>query len=156
MKITGIGDLHCDAGWRNLSFLKIETDEGLVGWSEYNESYGAKGLTAVIHSLAAGLVGEDPRPVERLMAKLYAKTRAAPGGLNQQAMAAIENALVELKARALDIPVYELLGGPVRDRIALYTHPNGGTSIARSSSSATEKAMIGHWSESRPWLANSL
>ena len=120
MKITGIGDLHCDAGWRNLSFLKIETDEGLVGWSEYNESYGAKGLTAVIHSLAAGLVGEDPRPVERLMAKLYAKTRAAPGGLNQQAMAAIENALVDLKARALDIPVYELLGGPVHDRLRLY------------------------------------
>ncbi len=120
MKISGIRDLHCDAGWRNLSFLKIETDEGLVGWSEYNESYGAKGLTAVIHSLAEGLLGEDPRPVERLIARLYAKTRAAPGGLNQQAIAAIENALVDVKARALGIPVYELLGGPVCDRLRLY------------------------------------
>ena len=37
MKITGIEDLHCDAGWRNFSFLKIMTDEGVEGYSEYNE-----------------------------------------------------------------------------------------------------------------------
>ena len=45
MKITRIMDLHADAGWRVFSFLKIETDTGIVGWSEYNESHGSKGLT---------------------------------------------------------------------------------------------------------------
>ena len=40
MKIAKIEDLHCDAGWRDFSFLKITTDDGLVGWSEYNEGYG--------------------------------------------------------------------------------------------------------------------
>ena len=48
MKIARIEDLHCDAGCRDFSFLKITTDDGLVGWSEYNESYGNAGLTAVI------------------------------------------------------------------------------------------------------------
>lgn len=120
MKITRIVDLHADAGWRVFSFLKIETDAGLVGWSEYNESYGSKGLTGVILKLAETLIGEDPRPVERITANLYARTRQAPGGLIQQAIAAIENALVDVKAKALGVPVCEMLGGPVRDRLRLY------------------------------------
>jgi galactonate dehydratase len=120
MRIAKIEDLHCDAGWRTWSFLKITTDEGVVGWSEYNESYGSRGLTAVIRKLAERLVGEDARPVERITARLYAMTRQAPGGLIQQAIAAIENALVDVKARALGVPVAELLGGPVRERLRLY------------------------------------
>jgi galactonate dehydratase len=120
MKITAIKDLHADAGWRVFSFLKVETDAGIVGYSEYNESYGSKGLTGVIMKLAETLIGTDPRPVEAITAKLYAMTRQAPGGLIQQAIAAIENALVDVKAKALGIPVYEMLGGPVRDRLRLY------------------------------------
>ena len=120
MRIARIEDLHCDAGWRVWSFLKITTDDGVVGWSEYNESYGSPGLTAVIRKLAERLIGLDPRPVERITAMLYAVTRQAPGGISQQAIAAIENALVDVKARALGIPVAELLGGPVRDRLRLY------------------------------------
>jgi len=120
MKIVKIEDLHCDAGWRVNSFLKITTDEGLVGWSEYMEGYGAQGLTAVIRKMAERFVGQDPRPVERHSAMLYAASRQAAGGVNQMAIAAIENALVDIKAKALGIPVYELLGGPVRDRLQLY------------------------------------
>ena len=120
MRITSIEDLHCDAGWRVWSFLKITTDEGITGWAEYNESYGSKGLTAVIRKLADPLVGRDPRPVELISSELYARTRQAPGGMIRQAIAAIENALVDVKARALGIPVYELFGGPCRDRLRLY------------------------------------
>ena len=120
MKISRIVDLHADAGWRVFSFLKIETDAGLIGWSEYNESYGSKGLTAVIMKLAEMLIGHDPRPVELITSNLYARTRQAPGGLIQQAIAAIENALVDVKAKALGVPVCEMLGGPIRDRLRLY------------------------------------
>ncbi|MEL7467884.1 MAG: mandelate racemase/muconate lactonizing enzyme family protein [Pseudomonadota bacterium] len=120
MRITAIEDLHCDAGWRVWSFLKVSTDEGITGWAEYNESYGSKGLSAVIGKLGEVLIGRDPRPVERISAELYARTRQAPGGINQQAIAAIENALIDIKARALGIPVYELLGGPCRERLRLY------------------------------------
>ena len=67
MKIVKVEDLHCDAGWRVNSFLKITTDEGIVGWSEYMEGYGAQGLTGVILKLAERfLIGQDPRPVERI------------------------------------------------------------------------------------------
>jgi galactonate dehydratase len=120
MKIVRIEDLHCDAGWRVNSFLKVTTDDGLVGWSEYMEGYGAQGLTAVIRKMGERLIGQDPRPVERHSAALYAATRQAAGGLNQMAIAAIENALVDIKAKALGVPVYEMLGGPVRDRLQLY------------------------------------
>jgi L-alanine-DL-glutamate epimerase-like enolase superfamily enzyme len=120
MKIAKIEDLHCDAGWRDFSFLKITTDDGLVGWSEYNEGYGSAGITAVIRRMAAGLIGENPRSIERIMSMQYAITRQAPGGINQQAMAAIENALLDVKAKSLGVPVYELFGGKVRERLPLY------------------------------------
>ncbi len=120
MKITAIESLHCDAGWRNFSFLKISTDEGLIGYSEYNESYGSPGLSEVIRRLGDLLIGQDPRPVQKVTANLYARTRQAPEGLIQQAIAAIENALLDVKAKALGIPVYEMFSGPVRDRLRLY------------------------------------
>lgn len=120
MKITAIEDLHCDAGWRTLSFVKISTDAGITGWSEYNEGYGSAGLTGVIRALGTRLIGSDPRPIEAISARLYQHTRHAPGGMNQQAIAALENALLDLKGKALGVPVYELYGGPVRRRIPLY------------------------------------
>lgn len=120
MKIVKIEDLHCDAGWRVSSFLKITTDDGLVGWSEYMEGYGAQGLTGVIRKLGERLIGQDPRPVERISATLYAATRQAAGGINAMAIAALENALVDIKAKALGVPVYEMLGGPIRDRLQVY------------------------------------
>ena len=51
MKIVKVEDLHCDAGWRVNSFLKLTTDEGIVGWSEYNESFGSPGLAGVIDAM---------------------------------------------------------------------------------------------------------
>lgn len=120
MKLTGYDILHCDAGWRVFSFLKLTTDEGLTGIAEYNECYGSPGLSGVIERLAARLIGDNPWAHERLSQHLYAITRQAPGGMAQQAIAAIENALLDLKAQALDVPVYELLGGAVRDRLPLY------------------------------------
>ena len=120
MRIAKIEDLHCNAGWRDFSFLKITTDDGLVGWSEFMENFGAEGLSGVIGRLGERIIGMDPRPVEKITAFLHGLTRQTPYGINQQAIAAIENALVDIKARALGIPVYELLGGPVRDRLRLY------------------------------------
>src|SRR5690348_3958751 len=120
MKIAKIETLHCDAGWRVSSFVKISTDEGIVGWSEFMEGYGSLGLGAVIERLGERLVGQDPRPVERISKQLYATTIQASGGINAQAIAAIENALVDIKAKALGVPVYEMLGGPFRDRLQVY------------------------------------
>ena len=138
MKIARVDDLHCDAGWRNWSFLKITTDDGIVGWSEYSENYGSRGLTGVIHELGASLIGQDPGPVERISATLYARTRQAPGGVNQQAIAAIENALLDIKGKALGVPVCALFGGPVRDRLPLYWSHCGTYRIARAAAMGVE------------------
>jgi galactonate dehydratase len=120
MKIAKIEDLHCDAGWRTFSFLKVTTDDGLVGWSEYTEADGSRGLSAVIHGMAEGLIGLDPRPVQQIESLLYVKQVQAPNGVNQRAMAAIGNALLDIKGKALGVPVYELFGGPVREKIPVY------------------------------------
>jgi L-alanine-DL-glutamate epimerase-like enolase superfamily enzyme len=120
VRIARIEDLHADAGWRTFSFLKLTTDEGLVGWSEFNEALWNPGLTSVIRKLAQTVIGQDPRAVGRLSATLTAMTRMAPGGMVQQAIAAIENACLDVKAKALGVPVYALVGGPYRERLQLY------------------------------------
>jgi galactonate dehydratase len=120
VRIAAIESFHADAGGRAFDFLKITADDGLVGWSEYNESFGGAGVCAVIDRLAPALIGKDPRPFEAHVALLQALRRPAAGGIAQQAIGAIENALLDLKARALGIPVYELFGGPLRDRQRVY------------------------------------
>ena len=104
MRIVKLEDLHADGGWRNFSFLKMTTDEGIVGWSEFNEGFGAGGVSDLIRRFASVVIGMDPRAVGRISASLHAITRLAAGGLNNQAIAAIENACLDLKAKALGVP----------------------------------------------------
>ncbi len=112
--------LACDAGWRNYHFVKIMTEDGIVGWSEYDEGFGAPGVTAAIERLAARVVGKNAFQHERIYAELFAATRPAAGGVVALALGAIENALLDVKAKALGVPCYELLGGKIRDRIRVY------------------------------------
>jgi galactonate dehydratase len=79
MKVTRIETLHCDAGWRNYSFVKLTTDEGIVGWSEYDEGFGSPGVTAAIEQLAERVVGQDVSAHERIYAELYCVTRPRIG-----------------------------------------------------------------------------
>lgn len=121
MRIAKIETLQADAGWRVFSFLKITTDEGLVGCSEYVDNFGVAGsVTALLPRYAAIVQGMDPRAVGKISASLRGITQLATGGLAHQAIAAIENACLDLKARALGVPVCSLFGGPTRERIRLY------------------------------------
>ncbi|MES1924319.1 mandelate racemase/muconate lactonizing enzyme family protein [Salinisphaera sp. T31B1] len=120
MKITDLEILECDAGWRNYSFVKISTDEGLVGWSEFNEGFGSPGIGTVIQQLAGTLIGQPLPGLNRFFADVYARTRPAAGGVVAEGIAAIENALLDLHAKRLNVPCYELLGGKVRDRLRVY------------------------------------
>jgi L-alanine-DL-glutamate epimerase-like enolase superfamily enzyme len=120
MKVAGIETLQCDAGWRNYHFLKLTTDEGVVGWSEFDEGFGSPGVSTVVHRLAERVVGKRVADHERIHAELYCLTRPAAGGVVAEGLGAIENALLDAKAKALGVPCYALLGGKVRDRIPLY------------------------------------
>ena len=117
MKITQIETLQADAGWRMFSFLKVTTSDGIVGWSEFNESTG---LSDVIKGLAPLLIGRDPLRFEAVTQHLHVLTRQSRGGLNQQAIAAIENALLDVAGKAYGLPVAALFGGPIRERIPVY------------------------------------
>lgn len=120
MKITRIEDIQVDGGWDSFCFLKISTDEGVTGWSEFNESRGKRGLSTLIQGLCAPLIGQDPRHLNGIEAYLAAASRSTAGGLMAHAAGAIVNACVDIKARSLGLPVYDLLGGALRDRIPLY------------------------------------
>ena len=120
MKVAKIETLHCDAGWRNYSFVKLTSDDGIVGWSEYDEGFGSPGVTSAIEQLAERVVGQEVAAHERVYAELYCVTRPAAGGVVAEAMGAIENALLDAKAKRLGVPVYALIGGKLRDRIPLY------------------------------------
>lgn len=120
MKIERMEVFQADAGWRMFSFLKVVTDDGIVGWSEFNESFGSVGLSDVIRGLSPVLIGKDPRRFEQITQHLHVLTRQSRGGLNQQAIAAIENALLDVTGKAYGVPVYALFGGPIRDRIPVY------------------------------------
>ena len=73
-----------------------------------------------VQALVGTLEGGDPRRRSWRAKKLFAITRQAHDGLNQQAIAAIENAMLDIKARSLGVPVYDLLGGTVRTKLPLY------------------------------------
>ena len=120
MKITKVETLRADAGWRMFSFLKVTTDDGIIGWSEFNESFGSTGLADVIQGLSPVLIGQDPRRYEAVTQHLHVLTRQSRGGINQQAIAAIENALLDVTGKAYNVPVAALFGGPIRERIPVY------------------------------------
>lgn len=120
MKIDGLEILHADGGGRTFDFLKLTTDAGLVGWSEFNEYFGGVGVAATIEGLRGLVVGGDPAKHRSLVLRLRAARRAASGGIADQAIAAIENALLDIHAKSLGVPVHDVLGGAVRGDIPAY------------------------------------
>jgi L-alanine-DL-glutamate epimerase-like enolase superfamily enzyme len=119
-KVKSVEILACDAGWRNYHFVKLSTEDGVVGWSEYDEGFGAPGVGTAIQRLSARVVGQDVMAHERIFAELSAATRPATGGVVALALGAIENALLDAKGKLLGVPCYELLGGKIRDRVRVY------------------------------------
>ena len=132
MKVARLEPLYCDAGWRPWIFLKATTDDGAVGWAEMTDSHGSpRGLAGIVEDLEPLVVGREPRMVERIVWDLFRATRQSPGSVIQKAIGGIENALLDLKAKALGVPVHELFGGPTRDDVEVYWS-HCGTTRARA------------------------
>ncbi len=120
MRIARVQTFHCDAGWRPWTFVKVETDDGLIGWGECSDNRNPYGVAGCVADFEDLLIGEDPRAVERLYWDMLRRSRQNLGGVSHKAMAGIELALWDIKAKALGVPVYELFGGPLHDRVRLY------------------------------------
>lgn len=120
MRITKVQAFTCDAGWRPWTFVKIDTDAGLVGWGECSDGRNPRGVVGCVQDFEALLVGQDPRGIQQLYWDMVRSSRQNLGGISHKAIAGIELALWDIKAKALEVPVYELFGGPLRDSMDLY------------------------------------
>ncbi len=131
MKITNIETFIVDAGWRPWTFVKIETDEGVTGYGECSDGSAPHGVVGTIEDLKPRLIGEDPRAFEMRFWDMIRRTRQSPGGIAAKAIAGIDCALIDIKAKALGISVVELFGGATRDSVRVYWS-HCGTSRARN------------------------
>ena len=109
----------------NYIFVKVETDEGITGWGD--ATCGPMAVTSLVEEYGQLLVGDDPRAVERCWQKIHHHFYTRGGPIQNSAAAGIELALWDIKGKALGVPVYELLGGKMRDRIWIYGRWDGPT-----------------------------
>ncbi|MBI3917157.1 MAG: mandelate racemase/muconate lactonizing enzyme family protein [Betaproteobacteria bacterium] len=129
MKITKLDTLIVDGGWRAWTYVKVETDEGITGWGECSDTRVPHAVEGMVRDFANVLIGQDPRAFETRFIDMARLTRSSPGGIAARAMAGVECALVDIAARARNISVTELLGGPTRDRVRLYWSHCGTTRV---------------------------
>jgi len=122
MKITNITTYLVPPRWL---FVKVETDEGIVGWGEPVVEGRAHTVAAAVDELADYLIGKDPRHVQDHWTVLYRGGFYRGGAIHMSALAGIDQALWDIKGRALGVPVHELLGGPLRDKIRVYSWIGG-------------------------------
>jgi L-alanine-DL-glutamate epimerase-like enolase superfamily enzyme len=120
MKVAGLEIPRCDAGWRNYHFLKLATDDGIVGWSEFDEGFGSPGSARSSSGWPRGSSGRMPLTTNGSMPNSTASPGRPRAASSPAGLGAIENALLDAKAKALGVPCYVLLGGKVRDRIRVY------------------------------------
>ena len=131
MKIIKVTPIFCDGGWRAFTFIKVETDEGLVGYGECTDNRSSFGIGGCVRDLEPRLIGQNPTMVEKRYWDMCQHFQQNPGGIAQKAIAGIEVALWDIKAKALNVPLYELFGGPLWDKIRVYWS-HCGTYRARS------------------------
>ena len=134
MKITAVETVIVNAIHRNWIFVKVVTDQpGLHGWGEATLEWKTRAVTGTIEDLAPFVVGEDPMRIEHLVRRMTCFSFWPLGAIGLTAVSGIEQALWDIKGKALGVPVWQLLGGRVRDRVRVYTHLLRGSSANRVS-----------------------
>lgn len=139
MKITQLELFTVPPRWL---FLKLSTDEGLVGWGEPVVEGHAETVAAAVREMEDYLIGRDPRAVEDIWQTLYRARFYRGGPVMMSAIAGVDQALWDIKGKWHGVPVYSLLGGPVRDRIRVYSWV-GGDRPAEVAQEAVERKALG-------------
>lgn len=123
MKITAIETVVVNAIHRNWIFVKVVTDQpGLHGWGEATLEWKTRAVAATVEDLKPFLIGEDPARIEHLVRRMTHFSFWPLGAIGLSAASGIEQALWDIKGKALGVPVWQLLGGRVRDKVRVYTH----------------------------------
>lgn len=118
MKITKLETFRLQPRWL---LLRVETDDGFVGWGEPVVEGRVAATQACVHELEPYLIGQDPRRIEHIWQTLYRGGFYRGGPVLTSALSGIDQALWDIKGKALGVPVYDLLGGAVRDKMAVYS-----------------------------------
>jgi galactonate dehydratase len=139
MKITKLTTFIVPPRW---CFLKIETDEGVSGWGEPVVEGRAHTVATAVEELSDYLVRKDPFLIEDHWTVMYRAGFYRGGAVHMSAIAGIDQALWDIKGKALDVPVHQLLGGKLRDRIRVYSWI-GGDRPADTAAAAKEVAARG-------------
>jgi galactonate dehydratase len=112
---------------RNWVFVKVETSEpGLYGWGEASLEWKTRAVVGALQDFAPMVVDEDPLRIEFLYQRMYRQSFWRTGVIGLSAISGIEQALWDIRGKWLQVPVYQLLGGSVRDKVRMYTHLGGG------------------------------
>ena len=135
MKITGITTHTLALEGRSRALLKVSTDEGVYGWGEAYSTGPDLSVEPIADYLFRLIEGHDPRRIEFLMLKIHQQLRFPPGGVGLAVVSALDQALWDISGKAAGLPVYQLLGGAVRDRVRVY-HAAGGESGAAAAEQA--------------------
>ncbi|MBE5254335.1 galactonate dehydratase [Mixta mediterraneensis] len=122
MKITQFTTYRLPPRWM---FLKIETDEGVCGWGEPVIEGRTRSVEAAVHELGEALIGQDPARINDLWQVMYRGGFYRGGPILMSAIAGIDQALWDIKGKTLGVPVWQLLGGLVRDKIKAYSWVGG-------------------------------
>lgn len=118
MKITKLETFRLQPRWL---LLRVETDGGFVGWGEPVVEGRVAATQACVHELESYLIGQDPRRIEHIWQTLYRGGFYRGGPVLTSALSGIDQALWDIKGKSLGVPVYDLLGGAVRDKMAVYS-----------------------------------
>lgn len=122
MRIKEIETFRVPPRWL---FLKITTDEGLVGWGEPIVEGRAATVEACVHELSEYLIGNDPMRIEDIWNTLYRSGFYRGGPILMSAIAGIDQALWDIKGKFYNAPIYELMGGACRDKVKVYSWIGG-------------------------------
>ncbi len=122
MKVTKLTTYRLPPRWM---FLKIETDEGITGWGEPVIEGRARSVETAVQELSEYVIGKDPARINDIWQAMYRTGFYRGGPILMSAIAGIDQALWDIKGKVLNAPVYELLGGLVRDRMKMYSWVGG-------------------------------
>jgi galactonate dehydratase len=126
VKISSVSTVVVNAQMRNWVFVKVATDEGLVGWGEASLEWKTRSVVGAVADLEPLVLGHDPRRIEHIYQIMYRQGFFRPGMVGMSAVSGIEQACWDIYGKSVGLPVYQLLGGRVRDRIRMYDHLGGG------------------------------
>jgi galactonate dehydratase len=121
MRVTHFDVFPVNAHWRTWVFVRLGTDEGLTGWGEATLVFGDAAVLGALEDLREFVIGIDPRRIEDFWSTRFYRT-IFHGPPFYSALAAVEHALWDLTGKWLGVPVYQLIGGAVRERIRLYAN----------------------------------